>query len=92
MLYFKPTIPTDFPIIIEWEDDPENEYFVFQYSTIEQQEVIDSRDQLDLKLLDNQGVMMSFIISRGLKNPNLSIELKRILIHKKGKSYGKITL
>lgn len=92
MLHFEPTTPADFPTIIEWENNPENKDFVFQYSFEEQQQVVDSKDQLHLKLIDNQGIMIGFIILRGLQNPNLSVELKRILIHEKGKNYGKTTL
>ncbi len=92
MLHFEPTDKTDFPTLIEWENDPENKDFVFQYSMVEHQKVIDSNDQLHLKAIDNQGVMIGFIILRGLQNPNLSVELKRILIHEKGKNYGKLTL
>lgn len=58
----------------------------------EHQKVIDCEDQLHLKVIDSQGVMIGFIILRGLRNPHLSVELKRILIHKKGKNYGKSTL
>ena len=50
---------------------------------------INNKDQLHLKLIDNQGVMVYFIISKGLQNLNLSVELKRIVINKKGKNYGK---
>ena len=92
MLHFEPTNPADFPTLIEWENNPENKEFVFQYSIAKHQEVIDSKDQLHLKTINNQGVMVGFIILRGLLNPNQSVELKRILVHEKGKNYGKITL
>lgn len=36
--------------------------------------------------------MVGFIISKGLQNLNLRVELKRIVINEKGKNYGKITL
>lgn len=92
MLHFEPTNSANFPTFMEWENDLENKKFVFQYSILEHQEVVDNKDQLHLKLIDNQGVMVGFIILRGLKNPNLSVELKRILIHEKGKNYGKTAL
>ena len=92
MLRFEPTNSGDFPRIIEWENDLENKDFIFLYSFEEHQEVIDDKDQLHLKLIDNQGVMVGFIILRGLQNTNLSVELKRIVINEKGKSYGKMTL
>lgn len=92
MLRFEPTNSGDFSRIIEWENDLENKDFIFLYSFEEHQEVIDDKDQLHLKLIDNQGVMVGFIILRGLQNTNLSVELKRIVINEKGKSYGKMTL
>ena len=92
MLHFEPTNSDDFPTIIEWENNPENRDFIFLYSFAEHQEVIDDKDQLHLKLIDNQGVMVGFIILRGLQNPNLSVELKRIVINEKRKNYGKMTL
>lgn len=92
MLHFEPTNSDDFSTIIEWENNPQNKNFIFQYSATEHQEVINDNDQLHLKTIDNQGVMVGFIILRGLQNSNLSVELKRIVINEKGKNYGKITL
>ncbi|MFK8008903.1 MAG: GNAT family N-acetyltransferase [Saprospiraceae bacterium] len=92
MLYFEPTNSDDISTIIEWENNPENKNFIFQYSVKEHQDIIYSNNQLHLKLIDNQVVMVGFIILRGLQNPNLSVELKRIVINEKGKNYGKITL
>ncbi len=92
MLHFKPTNTIDFPTIMKWENDPENKDFVFQYSAEEHQKVIESNDQLHLKVIDNQGIMIGFIILRGLINPHLSVELKRIIINEKNKNYGKMTL
>ena len=92
MLHFKPTNYDNLSTIIKWENNLENKDFIFQYSVAEHKEVIKSKDQIHLKLIDNQGVMIGFIILRGLQNSNLSVELKRIVINKKGKNYGKITL
>ena len=92
MLHFEPTNSDDISTIINWENNPENKDFIFQYSVAEHHEVMDSKNKLHLKAIDNQGVMVGFVILRGLQNPNLSVELKRILINKKGKNYGKITL
>ena len=90
MLHFESTSSDDFFSKIEWENNPENKNFIFQYLVAKPQEVINNKDQLHLKLIDNQGVMVYFIISKGLQNLNLSVELKRIVINKKGKNYGKI--
>lgn len=92
MLQLKPTTYQDISTIIQWENDPQNKEFIFQYSEKEHQEVIKNSDQLHLKLIDNQGIMIGFIILRGLNNPHLSIELKRIVIQDKGKDYGKKAL
>ncbi|MFK7774855.1 MAG: GNAT family N-acetyltransferase [Saprospiraceae bacterium] len=92
MLHFKPTNSGDISTIIEWENHPDNKDFIFLYSIAEHQEVIDDKNQLHLKTIDNQGVMIGFIILRGLQNSNLSVELKRIVVNKKGRNYGKMTL
>lgn len=89
MLYFEPTNSDDLLIIIKWENNPKNKDFIFQYSVAEHQEVIKSKDQLHSKIIDNQGVMVGFIILRGLQNPNLSMELKRIVINKKERIMAK---
>ncbi len=92
MLHFEPTNYDNLSTIIKWENNLENKDFIFQYSVAEHKEVIKSKDQIHLKLIDNQGVMIGFIILGELQNSNLSVELKRIVINKKGKNYGKITL
>lgn len=92
MLLLKPSTFTDIPTIIQWEKDPQNKRFIFQYSEKEHHEVIKNPDQLHLKIIDNQGIMVGFIILRGINNPHLSVELKRIVIQEKGKNYGKIAL
>lgn len=92
MLNFEPTNNDDLLTLIKWENDIENKDFIFQYSISKHQQVIENKDQLHLKLIDNQGITIGFVILRGLLNPNLSVELKRIIINEKGKNYGKITL
>lgn len=92
MLQLEKTNNNDITKIIEWENNAENKDFVFQYSREVHQQTILNKDYAHLKVIDNERVMIGFVILRGLENPFESIELKRILINKKGKGYGKTTL
>jgi len=91
-LHFENTTTADIPMIRAMENDAENSVFIFQYSVQEHQANIDSDDHKYLKVIDNQGVIVGFIILRGLRTQEDNLELKRIVINAKGKGYGKQTL
>lgn len=92
MIHFEKTTTADIPTIREMENAAKNIIYIFQYTEQEHQETIDSEDRQHLKVIDNQGVIVGFIILRGLKLQEDNLELKRIVIHQKGKGYGKQTL
>ena len=92
MIHFEKTTTADIPTIIAMEKDAENVDYIFQYNVKEHQEAIDSEDLQHLKVVDNQGVIVGFLILSGLKLQEDNLELKRIVINQKGKGYGKQTL
>ena len=75
------------------EDLPENRAFLSTYNLEKFLEAVHHPD-LRLYLLKekNTGNQMGFVLLAGLESPNLSLEIRKILIIEKGKGYGRTVL
>ena len=86
----RPTTRTDLDYVMKIERDPENAPFIRQWSIDQHQSAILDDNIAHLmvqKTSDNQTI--GYIILVGLKNPDQSIEFKRIVIKDKNEGYGR---
>ena len=70
--------------------ESENSDFIGQYDFDRHRAVIDSEDEVHFSIFDKtNNTLIGHVILAGLQNENGSIELRRIVISKKGKGFGK---
>jgi diamine N-acetyltransferase len=86
----KPASLDDVDYIYELETRPENSRFVMAYSRERHMQVIENVDE-ELLIIEDKvsGASFGFVILAGLTNPNLSLELRRLVIAEKGKGLGR---
>ncbi|WP_347921914.1 GNAT family protein [Pontimicrobium sp. SW4] len=82
----------DLDQIIAMETHSDNSAFVFPNSREEHLDLISNNDINHFVLKEANGSLIGYVILAGLTNANKSIELRRIVISKKGKGYGRKTL
>jgi len=87
ILSLRKTELRDLDFVCSLESNEENAKFIIPWSKEKHEKAIENTDLLHLIVEDNHPV--GYIIIAGLENPNLSLELVRITIGKKGKGYGK---
>jgi RimJ/RimL family protein N-acetyltransferase len=90
---FRPTAEADLDYIMKMERTPENASFVRQWPIEQHQSAISDENMAHLivqKSSDNKAI--GYIILIGLKNPDKSIEFKRIVIEEKNEGFGKESL
>lgn len=92
MIEFHETKPSDLDVIIEMERNPENECYIVPYEFDEHHEIILNTDTRHISLFTHDDRLVGFIILAGLRSPNDSIELRRIVVSEKGQGYGKKAL
>ena len=85
---FRPTTEADLDYIMKMERAPENASFVRQWPIEQHQSAISDENIAHLivqKSSDNKAI--GYVILIGLKNPDKSIEFKRIVIEKKNEGF-----
>jgi RimJ/RimL family protein N-acetyltransferase len=90
---FRSTTKADLDYVSKMERAPENAAFIRQWSIQQHQSAILDDNMAHLmvqKTSDNKAI--GYIILIGLKNPDQSIEFKRIVIEKKNEGFGKESL
>jgi RimJ/RimL family protein N-acetyltransferase len=93
MLRLRNTTTGDLDFVLAAEQHPDNSPFVGQYSREQHQQMIMSPDTAHLiaeRLIDRQ--VVGFLMMRGLISQHESIELRRLIITKKGQGYGRAAL
>jgi RimJ/RimL family protein N-acetyltransferase len=88
-LFFQETKKSDLGMILSLEMDKENAPYIFANSKKEHKNLISDSDVKHFLLKFKSGETIGFVILAGLENKNKSIELRRIVIHDKGKGYGR---
>ena len=84
------TLPENLNLICEIEKQRGNREFINPYDKKRHQQVIDSKDEEHLSIWNKDNKeLIGFVILAGLANPNLSLELRRIVVQPKGKGYGR---
>ena len=86
----RPTTKTDLDYVLKIERAPENAPFIRQWSIHQHQSAILDDNMVHLivqKTSDNKTI--GYIILVGLKNPDQSIEFKRIVMKDKNEGYGR---
>jgi RimJ/RimL family protein N-acetyltransferase len=90
---FRPTTEADLDYALKMERAAENAAFIRQWSIEQHKSAISNENVAHLivqKTSDSQAI--GYIILVGLKNPDKSIEFKRIVIEKKNEGFGKESL
>lgn len=90
---FRPTTEADLDYVIKMERAAENAPFIRQWSIEQHQSAISDENIAHLivqETSDNKAI--GYIILIGLKNPDQSIEFKRIVIEEKNEGFGRESL
>ncbi|UII34722.1 GNAT family N-acetyltransferase [Fulvivirga ulvae] len=87
------TVETDLDFVTALETHPQNRSYVMIYTKEQHLEVIASANEQHLIIIEKgTNEKVGFVILGGLNNQHNSLELRRIIIDKKGKGLGKETL
>lgn len=92
-LIVRPTQEADVAYVVTAEREAENARYVGQWSAEEHIHALTQPDILHV-LIQEQASRRSvgYVVMAGIKNPNHSIEFRRLVITDKGKGYGRETL
>ena len=85
------TQEADLDFVLTAEQAEENAPYVAQWSRERHRAAFEDEDILHVLLEDQEG-SVGYAILAGLKDPNKSIELRRVVIVKKGKGLGRAAL
>jgi RimJ/RimL family protein N-acetyltransferase len=93
-LVFRETLDTDLDYVLAAEQHADNQPFIIPWSREKHQAAIADPDvaHLIVQTVGQTPVKVGFIILAGLRDPNDSIEFRRIVITEKGQGYGKATI
>jgi diamine N-acetyltransferase len=86
------TVPEDCLLIEQAEIHPDNSPFVGHWSFNDHIDSLNDPDHLRITLLDTDGVFCGFVILRGMSSYSENIEIKRIVVTRKGEGIGRETL
>ena len=89
MIKVKRTTDADLNAIQQMEQDPANRSFICPYSADRHRQIIADADSFHFKVLDREGALVGFMILARTLSEDESLELRRIVIRKKGLGYGK---
>ena len=81
-------LPSDLAYIHRLEHDPKNAPFINPWTRRQHQEAMNNRDCLQL-IAESGGRRVGFVLLRGLKDREKTVEFKRIVIESKGAGYGR---
>lgn len=91
-IFFQDTTPDDIPMILQMESDQDNSAFIFPNTEAQHLELIQDSDIKHCLIKTKEGLTVGFVIIAGLDNNNRSVEFRRIVIHQKGKGYGRLAI
>lgn len=90
-LVLRATVLDDIGLIVGWERDPENSPFIVPWEKQRHMAAMTDPDIQHL-VVEAQGLPVGFVILAGLSSVNECIEFRRIVIHEKGRGYGRATV
>lgn len=80
----------DIAEIVRLENENKNKSFIFPYTSEQHKDTIDDENMAHLTVWDKLSEkIIGFIILCGIKNPNKSLEFRRIVISEKGRGIGR---
>ncbi|MRN54152.1 GNAT family N-acetyltransferase [Paenibacillus monticola] len=91
-LDLRSTTKQDLDFVLVAEQGEANRSFIGQWSREQHAAAIDDGDILHFIIQETLGEQMGYIILTGLQDPNLTVNIKRIVIQSKGRGYGTMTL
>ena len=89
MITVLPTRTEDLEEIIAWENDAENQRFIFPYSMERHIAVIQQEHEFHFKVFDPKGKALGFLILALTEKEHESMEFRRIVVLEKGRGYGR---
>lgn len=97
-LVLRPTWAQDLPFVLTAEQHPDNASYVSQWSLERHQQALTGQDEQHW-IVEHQSAdstddpaPVGYVILAGLANPNRSLELRRLVITRKGRGFGRSTL
>ena len=89
-LRLRPTMLSDLDFVASVEDDPANRPFITPWERVQHEGAVRFPDFRHFIVEAGEGYPSAgFVILQGCRNPNASIELKRIVLQPKGQGYGR---
>jgi RimJ/RimL family protein N-acetyltransferase len=90
MLRLRQTEATDLDYVLSAEHSDDNRQYVIPWSR--EQHLLALADPDIAHLIVEQETRLGYVILAGLRDPNQSIEFRRIVITQKGQGYGRATI
>jgi len=92
-LRLRPTMLSDLEFVATVEDDPANRPFITPWERVQHEGAVRFPDFRHFIVEAGDGYPSAgFVILQGCRNPNASVELKRIVLQPKGQGYGRACL
>ena len=89
-LRLRPTMLSDLEFVASVEDDPANRPFLTPWERVQHEGAVRFPDFRHFIIEAGDGYPSAgFVILQGCRNPNASVELKRIVLQPKGQGYGR---
>ena len=89
-LRLRPTMLSDLEFVASIEDDPANRPFITPWERVQHEGAVRFPDFRHFIVEAGEGYPSAgFVILQGCRNPNASVELKRIVLQPKGQGYGR---
>jgi diamine N-acetyltransferase len=90
-LRLRPTMLSDLDFVAEVENDPDNRPFITPWERVQHEGAVRFPDFRHFIVEAGDGYPSAgFVILQGCRNPNASVELKRIVLQPKGQGYGRM--
>jgi len=92
-LRLRPTMLSDLEFVASVEDDPANRPFITPWERVQHEGAVRFPDFRHFIVEAGDGYPSAgFVILQGCRNPNASVELKRIVLQPKGQGFGRACL
>jgi RimJ/RimL family protein N-acetyltransferase len=89
-LRLRPTMLSDLEFVASVENDPANRPFITPWERVQHEGAVRFPDFRHFIVEAGEGYPSAgFVILQGCRNPNASVELKRIVLQPKGQGYGR---
>ena len=89
-LRLRPTMLSDLDFVASVEDDPANRPFITPWERVQHEGAVRFPDFRHFIVEAGEGYPSAgFVILQGCRNPNASVELKRLVLQPKGQGYGR---